>query len=278
MDHGPVKAEGEGLEPPSGPCRHLFSRQVPHPAGCLPLANKLRGLESNQRPPGSEPGVTTSSNYPGSLLSRDTRKSPQARGEGFEPSPPASKAGRLPLADPRSLRSALWESNPPRQLGRLEPLPLGQGHLLKAEGVRVELTRLLRSTAFEAVAIADWLALPFCHQAPVGGIEPPIFGLTGRRLTVWPHRIMSVRTAGFEPAISCSRGTRNTRLSYVLIRERPAGVEPGTIRRMVLPPWQGGRLPLHHGRLVGSRIVKDPRAPGGTRTLVAALRKRCLRR
>ena len=195
-------------------------------------------------------------------MSRDTRKSPQARGEGFEPSPPASKAGRLPLADPRSLRSALWESNPPRQLGRLEPLPLGQGHLLKAEGVRVELIRLLRSTrptlrvgAREAAAIADWLALPFCHQAPVGGIEPPIFGLTGRRLTVWPHRIMSVRTAGFEPAISCSRGTRNTRLSYVLIRERPAGVEPA------LPPWQGGRLPLHHGRLVGSRIVKDPRAP-----------------
>jgi hypothetical protein len=26
-----------------------------------------------------------------------------------------------------------------------------------------------------------------------------------------------VRTAGFEPAISCARGTRNTRLSYVLI-------------------------------------------------------------
>ena len=33
--------------------------------------------------------------------------------------------------------------------------------------------------------------------------------------------------------------------------ERPAGVEPAH------PPWQGDRLPLHHGRLVGSRIVKD---------------------
>ena len=50
------------------------------------------------------------------------------------------------------------------------------------------------------------------------------------------------------------------------------GVEP------TLPPRRGSRLPLHHGRLVGSRIVKDHRAPGGTRTLVAALRKRCLRR
>ena len=36
------------------------------------------------------------------------------------------------------------------------------------------------------------------------------------------------------------------------MKERPAGVEPAR------PPWQGDRLPLHHGRLVGSRIVKDP--------------------
>ena len=103
--------------------------------------------------------------------------------------------------------------------------------------------------------------------------------------------------AGFEPAISCSRNTRNTRLSYILpaspkqivlpvnilrrsptnrrardSEERPAGVEPA------LPPWQGDRLPLHHGRVVVCRIVKDPRAPGETRTLVAALRVRYPRR
>lgn len=28
---------------------------------------------------------------------------------------------------------------------------------------------------------------------------------------------LSVRTAGFEPAISCARGTRNTKLSHILI-------------------------------------------------------------
>jgi hypothetical protein len=39
------------------------------------------------------------------------------------------------------LKSALRELNPPRQLGRLAPLPLGQGH--ESEGVRVELTRLI---------------------------------------------------------------------------------------------------------------------------------------
>ena len=33
---------------------------------------KLRELESNQRPPGSEPGVTTNSNYPASVLVNDT--------------------------------------------------------------------------------------------------------------------------------------------------------------------------------------------------------------
>ena len=35
------------------------------------------------------------------------------------------------------------------------------------------------------------VGLPFRFlKAPVGGIEPPIIGLTGRRLTIWPHRIM----------------------------------------------------------------------------------------
>ena len=34
------------------------------------------------------------------------------------------------------------ESNPPGQLGRLEPLPIGQGHM-KAEGEGVELSRLI---------------------------------------------------------------------------------------------------------------------------------------
>ena len=61
------------------------------------------------------------------------------------------------------------------------------------------------------------VGLPFRFlKAPVGGIEPPIIGLTGRRLTVWPHRIMSVRTAGIEPAFSCSQGTRDARLPHIL--------------------------------------------------------------
>src|SRR5262249_39593750 len=68
------------------------------------------------------------------------------------------------------------------------------------------------------------------------------------------------------------------RLSYipsdhVLAQDKcPAGVEPAH------PPWQGGRLPLHHGHVRRPRIVKEPRAPGGTRTHVSALRERSLRR
>ena len=87
----------------------------------------------------------------------------------------------------------------------------------------------------------------FRGQAAVAGIEPA----SGRLTAAYPyqhgsHRITSARTAGFEPAVSCARSRRNTSLSYVLrrtrSRERPAGVEPA------LPPWQGDRLPLHHGR------------------------------
>ncbi len=57
----------------------------------------------------------------------------QARGRGFEPLSPDSKSGSLPLADPRirSVKSAMRESNPPVQLGRLAPLPIGQWHMFR---------------------------------------------------------------------------------------------------------------------------------------------------
>ena len=87
----------------------------------------------------------------------------------------------------------------------------------------------------------------------------------------------TVGMAGFEPAISCSQGRRTGQAflhpeSSLSPNKCPAGVEPAR------PPWQGGRLPLHHGHDRRPRIVKEPRAPGGTRTHVAALRERSLRR
>ena len=111
---------------------------------------------------------------------------------------------------------------------------------------------------------------PHHARAPVGGIEPPIFGLTGRRLTVWPHRITSVRTAGFEPAISCSRGTRNTRLSHALNRQSAQRESNPHVRH---GKATGCRYIM--GALVFTDLPKIFRAPGGTRTLVTALRVRC---
>ncbi len=58
---------------------------------------------------------------PDRVFYRDTILAQQARGEGIEPSSPGSKPGGLPLTDPRVNESALRESNPPGQLGRLVP-------------------------------------------------------------------------------------------------------------------------------------------------------------
>ena len=117
------------------------------------------------------------------------------------------------------------------------------------------------STACDAASVAGtdlegWSGLPFRRAA--AGIEPA----SGRLTAAYPyqhgtHRITSVRTAGFEPAISCARSTRNTRLSYVLISGRPAGVEPAR------PPRQGDRLPLtpqSRANRAGA-VAIGPRAP-----------------
>ena len=57
----------------------LPSRFLIRPVGFRRCTNfiKFRGLESNQRPPGSEPGVTTSSNYPGSFVCWTPRQCPK---------------------------------------------------------------------------------------------------------------------------------------------------------------------------------------------------------
>ena len=68
----------------------------------------------------------------------------------------------------------------------------------------------------------------------------------------------------------CDVGQRTT--LFETMKSAAAGVEPA------LPPWQGDRLPLHHGAIQSVPIVKEPRAPGGTRTLVTALRVRYPRR
>ena len=105
----------------------------------------------------------------------------------------------------------------------------------------------------------------------MAGFEPAISSTPSLRdasfATPW-----QVGAGGFEPPISCSRSTRVSRLPHAPNQKRPAGVEPA------LPPWQGSRLPLHHGRVESLVELSKIRAPGGTRTHVAALRVRGPRR
>jgi hypothetical protein len=100
---------------------------------------------------------------------------------------------------------------------------------LRAEGEGVEPSRLIARPISNRVPSPIGLPfrrLPSIHrrhqplsfemtndqmkEAPAGGIEPPIVALTGRRLTVRPHRSQeyAVGMAGFEPAISCFRSTK----------------------------------------------------------------------
>ena len=149
---------------------------------------------------------------------------------GFEPPPPDSKSGSLPVSR----------------------FPSG------AEGEGVEPPRLIARPISSRVPSP--IGLPFLSEhlqlvempsirAPAGGVEPPIVALTGRRLSIRPHRYHDlfaaprprIGMAGFEPAISCSR-SRRIEPGFPTSRTKcPAGVEPA------LPPWQGDRLPLHHG-------------------------------
>ena len=67
------------------------------------------------------------------------------------------------------------------------------------------------------------LGLPF-RKAAAAGIEPASARLTAAHpYQHGNHRIRSVRTAGIEPAFSCSQGTRDTRLPHVLKLRAPSG-------------------------------------------------------
>ena len=64
--------------------------------------------------------------------------------------------------------------------------------------------------------------------------------------------VPKIRGVGLEPTISCSQGRRIGQAflqpESSLTDKCPAGVEPAR------PPWQGGRQPLHHGRVV---VIKE---------------------
>ncbi len=130
----------------------------------------------------------------------------------------------------------------------MAPLPLGQGHV-KAEGEGVEPSRLIARPLSKRVPSP--IGLPF-RSNKLRQEESNVHPLLNRQVDYRYRTPDRVRTAGFEPAISCSRSTRQYQAFL-----RPVQQERPAVAKCALLPWQSSRLPLHHGRLVGSRIVKD---------------------
>jgi hypothetical protein len=83
--------------------------------------------------------------------------------------------------------------------------------------------------------------------------------------------------AGFEPALSCSRSRR---IGQALPHPESSSL-PTSAQRESNPHVRHGKAVGYRyimGTITVPRIVKEPRAPGGTRTHVAALRVRYPRR
>lgn len=203
-------------------------------------------------------------------IARTFANAVSARGEGFEPPPPGSKPGGLPLADPRMDLRVPCESR--TRLSSLEGWRLCRSAKSTSSGRRGSRTlKAHRSTVFETAAVAHRLALPYPKEAAVAGIEPAKGRLTGACLYQHrPHRNesewqdLNLRSQapracampGF--ATLCNNKSVRTDLNRRSrapeargipgspthrFQKRPAGVEPAH------PPWQGSRLPLHHGRI-----------------------------
>ena len=82
--------------------------------------------------------------------------------------------------------------------------------------------------------------------------------------------------AGFEPAISCSQGRR---ISQAFLHPESSRL-PTSAQRELNPHIRHGKAVGYRyimGTMIFPQIVNEPRAPGGSRTHVAALRGRSLR-
>jgi hypothetical protein len=196
----------------------------------MSMSDKFRGLESNQRPPGSEPGITTNSNCPGSGVLWDTAIATEVRGEGLEPPSPGSKPGSLPLADPRSINAEcparVELASPAWKAGAFAARPRAhQGGRRESRTPKAFVARPLSRRLPSPVGLPFRLSF---RKAAAAGIEPA----SGRLTAAYPYQHGSHRNrvgvAGFEPALSCSRSTRNPRLSYTPLLSRQMGDSKST--------------------------------------------------
>ena len=79
----------------------------------------------------------------------EERINSKVRGAGLEPASPLFKARQPAVGRSPNTQSALRESDPPRQLGRLAPLPLGQGHKAAAAGIEPASGRLTAAFPYQ---------------------------------------------------------------------------------------------------------------------------------
>jgi hypothetical protein len=201
---------------------------------------------------------------------------PRIREGGLEPPPPDSKSGGLPVSRfpraPRGSRTRLSDLGSPRLTARpgthqhslrvrdrgVEPrspgwkpgvVPLDQSRELQAEGEGVEPSRLIARPTSNRVP--SHIGLSFRDDPAWDSSTGGRSRTSNRRLNrappyrwATPVLVREVGMAGFEPALSCSQG-RRIEPGFPTSRTKcPAGVEPA------LPPWQGDRLPLHHGHIL----------------------------
>jgi len=153
---------------------------------------------------------------------------------------PASKAGGLPISRSPSRVSAPCESRT-RVSGLRDrclaarPMTQRKGRESNPQGSSLARFRIecRRPSACPSV------------QAPGAGIEPAGSSLTMRRmnqLMLPRYRHNPVGAAGFEPAISCSQGRRNTRLSHAPIDSLRSAQRESNPH-------------IRHGEAVGSRYI-----------------------
>lgn len=184
-----ARAGAVGLEPTSGPSPppRFQDEALIRPVGSLKLAiPAFRGLESNQRPPRSERGVTTNRNCPGSFLlvsSRRTLFTPfEFGGQGSNLRTPGSKPGVSTIRNyPRVSQSVPRDSNPRVRLGKPVPCHSARDAFTSQQQSGGRGSRTLkahRSAAFETATVASRLAPPWSRgfrerSAPGEGFEPP---------------------------------------------------------------------------------------------------------
>jgi hypothetical protein len=257
--------------------RRPLSRRAPDPAGWLPISsssggwNRTSGLRVQSA--ASLPAATAPDH--GFPTSRHIASMPGSGGRNRTCELLVQGQEFLPAET--TPESAQRESNPPVRVGSPVPRRSAKG--------TVETQRKERESNPQGSALARFRvgcrhrsACPSVLNAThsTGGRNRTCELLLNREAHVPAHAapvlIIAVGAAGFEPALSWSQARRISRLSHT-----PKG---SSAQRESNPHFR-------HGMTAGCRYIMGTmptpncqriRAPGGTRTHVAALRVRCPRR